>query len=159
MFGTPNVIASDRVRRLYYVSGEPHHLTTSIPDILNIRYNFQKSKSKMDACGNFNADKKRCAALFDGPFVTSSRFSLTLTGMFHKFYPTIKPLLEGIKMSEELSKAIESLQEELKKILQRASEIKKTINQLSVLNGGVAPFSDTEFSTVSGVVSIRPDQF
>ncbi|MGA9115595.1 MAG: hypothetical protein WB626_02360 [Bacteroidota bacterium] len=62
-------------------------------------------------------------------------------------------------MSVELTKAIEALQGELVAIMQRGLEIKKTINQLSALNGEDPPFSDVEFNTVTGSVNIRPDQF
>ena len=63
-------------------------------------------------------------------------------------------------MSEEITKAIESLNGELRAISVRETEIKKTINQLAALNGEPPPFSDVESPTLlAGTGSIRPDQF
>ena len=63
-------------------------------------------------------------------------------------------------MSKELDKAVESLSRELEALMQRASEIKKAINQIAVLNGKPAPYNDVEsVSMASGIVNLRSDQF
>lgn len=62
-------------------------------------------------------------------------------------------------MSNDLSAAVESLYNELNSILERATEIKKTINNLSALMGKPQPFTDVEAASYRGGLSIRPDQF
>lgn len=62
-------------------------------------------------------------------------------------------------MSKELKSAVQSLTKELESIMKRASEIKKTINQLSVINGEEPPYKDIEVDISLGTGTIRPDQF
>ena len=62
-------------------------------------------------------------------------------------------------MSNDLSKAVEALNNELSKLFEREVEIKKTINNLSAMMGKPQPFSDVELSRVQNSMSIRPDQF
>lgn len=62
-------------------------------------------------------------------------------------------------MSLNIEKAVESLAMELNKVLQRATELKKSINQLLALAGKPPMFTDVEYSPVGGPTTIRRDQF
>jgi hypothetical protein len=62
-------------------------------------------------------------------------------------------------MSESIENAIQSLGTELEAILKRGAEIKKHINDLSVMIGQPAPYTDIETDFVMGIISIQPDQF
>lgn len=62
-------------------------------------------------------------------------------------------------MSTDLESAINSLYSEMESINSRLSEIKRSINILSVLNGKQAPFSETDFNSLALIGSVRPDQF
>lgn len=62
-------------------------------------------------------------------------------------------------MSSKINEAIEALTEELNKLHQRAVEIKKTINQLYVVQGENPPYNDVDFKPISGTINILPDEF
>lgn len=62
-------------------------------------------------------------------------------------------------MSDQIRSAIDSLYSEMEILNKRMAEIKKSINNLSVINGEEPPFKDLEFTTVVGTNSIRPDQY
>lgn len=62
-------------------------------------------------------------------------------------------------MSTDLKKAIESLTNELQSVMEREANLKRTINELSILSGETAPYSDVGGGSVAGVVRVQSDQF
>ncbi len=62
-------------------------------------------------------------------------------------------------MENELSKAIEVLKLELKKLSEKSADIKKTINHLYLLSGEAVFYTDVDVPDDSGSGAIRPDQF
>jgi len=62
-------------------------------------------------------------------------------------------------MSADLKKAVEALTAELQTILQKAANLKRTINELSTLIGETPPYSDVDSGMITGILHIQPDQF
>lgn len=77
-------------------------------------------------------------------------------------------LLQGTILTFDLAKspsmakfteAISALYERLDELIEQERTIKRTINDLSVIDGAEAPFPDVETAGISGVRNIRSDQF
>lgn len=61
-------------------------------------------------------------------------------------------------MAEGINKAIEELEKKLEGIMKQASDIKKAINQLLVLNDEPIRYQDTDVE-IKGRIPVAPDEF
>src|SRR5215211_6658123 len=59
----------------------------------------------------------------------------------------------------KFTEAISALYERLDELIDQERTIKRTINDLSVIDGVEAPFPDVETTGISGIRNIRSDQF
>jgi hypothetical protein len=85
-----------------------------------------------------------------------------------KPYGIASKILQGTILTFDLTKspsmakfteAISALYERLDELIEQERTIKRTINDLSVIDGVEAPFPDVETAGISGIRNIRSDQF